>query len=530
MNYPIANLKPEEIATLKLREIFEEYGYKKYKISRFEEYGLYAANKDFLGGEKVITFTDLDGRLLALKPDVTLSIIKNTRAAGDKTEKLYYIENVYRESKDSHTFKEIPQMGLEYIGKVGQEGITETVALAARTLKTVSSDHVLEISHMDFAVELLRSMKLAEEDYFHLLKLIRNKNSDGIRKVSAMAGLSEDQTETLCGITRLYGPVAGTIKAARKLAVNEAMEKALDQLQDICSGLREMGCAGKIQADLSMVNDIDYYNGIIFRGYLKNSGRNVLAGGQYDRAMMLFGKKAEGIGFALYLNEIGRSGRSRLTQKDADSSAPEDMLNIALPKGRLGNRVYKMLQEAGFGCPGFDEKGRKLIVENTEQRIRFLFVKPSDVAVYVEHHAADIGIVGKDILMETAPDVYELMDLNTGKCRMAVAAPRGYTEDMDRTLRVATKYVNVAKKYYLEKNRDIEIIKLNGSIELGPILGLSDVIVDIVETGSTLRENDLEIIDEFKQISARLIANKSSFKFRDKTIEKIAERLGEVIK
>ncbi|HUM55949.1 MAG TPA: ATP phosphoribosyltransferase regulatory subunit, partial [Bacillota bacterium] len=158
MEFETADLKPEEIVTLKLRGIFRKQGYKKYKMSRFEEYGLYAANKDFLGGDKVITFTDLDGRLLALKPDVTLSIIKNTRADLSSQEKLYYIENVYRESKESHTFKEIPQVGLEFIGKVGKEGIIETVCLAAETLKTVSRNYVLEISHMDFAVELLQSM------------------------------------------------------------------------------------------------------------------------------------------------------------------------------------------------------------------------------------------------------------------------------------------------------------------------------------------------------------------------------------
>ena len=157
-------------------------------------------------------------------------------------------------------------------------------------------------------------------------------------------------------------------------------------------------------------------------------------------------------------------------------------------------------------------------------------VKPSDVAIYVEHHAADVGIVGKDILLESGPDVYELLDLNIGKCRMAVAAPKGYVEDPDRTLRIATKYVNIAKKFYSEKNRDIEIIKLNGSIELAPILGLSDVIVDIVETGNTLKANNLEVIEEFKDISARFIANKSSFKFQNEIISDMMNKLGEAVK
>ena len=205
------------------------------------------------------------------------------------------------------------------------------------------------------------------------------------------------------------------------------------------------------------------------------------------------------------------------------------MLNIALPKGRLGDKVYNILKDAGYDCPDYENKDRLLVLESPENGVRYLLVKPSDVAIYVEHHAADVGIVGKDILLESNPDVYELLDLNIGKCRMAVAAPVGYEEDPDRALRIATKFVNVAKKHYAEKNREIEIIKLNGSIELAPILGLSDVIVDLVETGTTLRENHLEVVEEIVKISARLIDNKSSFKFKTKQIETIAQKLEEII-
>lgn len=206
------------------------------------------------------------------------------------------------------------------------------------------------------------------------------------------------------------------------------------------------------------------------------------------------------------------------------------MLNIALPKGRLGDKVYDMLASIGYDCPGYYDESRKLVFESPEKNVRYLLVKPSDVAIYVEHHAADVGIVGKDILLENKSDVYELLDLNIGKCKMAVAAPEGYVEDPDITLRVATKYVNVAKDFYAKRNRDIQIIKLNGSIELAPILGLTDVIVDIVETGSTLRENNLKVIEAFQDISARFIANKTSFKFENEMISKMLKELGEQIK
>ena len=201
------------------------------------------------------------------------------------------------------------------------------------------------------------------------------------------------------------------------------------------------------------------------------------------------------------------------------------MLNIALPKGRLGEKVYAMFAKAGFECPALLETSRKLIFDNEEAGVRYFWVKPSDVAIYVERGAADIGVAGKDILLEYRPDVYELLDLNVGKCRMAVAAPEGFRDDPDRTLRVATKFSRIARDYYSSVGRDIDIIHLNGSIEIAPILGLSDVIVDIVETGTTLRENHLAVIEEIVPISARLIANKSGFKFRTEQIERLTEGL-----
>ena len=201
------------------------------------------------------------------------------------------------------------------------------------------------------------------------------------------------------------------------------------------------------------------------------------------------------------------------------------MLNIALPKGRLGEKVYKKLEESGYNCGDIYGDSRKLIFTNDEIGVSYFLVKPSDVAIYVELGAADIGVVGKDILLESSPDVYELLDLGFGKCRMAVAAKNGYAEDLSRPLRIATKFVNIAKNNFDTKHRETEIIKLYGSIELAPILGISDVIVDIVETGTTLRENDLSVIEEIVPISARLIANKSSYKFKQSQIDKIVEGL-----
>lgn len=201
------------------------------------------------------------------------------------------------------------------------------------------------------------------------------------------------------------------------------------------------------------------------------------------------------------------------------------MLNIALPKGRLGDQVYELLDGIGYDCRDIYEDNRRLVFENEQTGVRYFLVKPSDVAIYVEHGAADVGIVGKDILLESAADVYELLDLHIGKCRVCVAGKQDFREDTERRLRVATKFVNIAKGYYAGLNREIEIIKLNGSIELAPILGLSDVIVDIVESGTTLKENDLRVISEIVPISARYIANKAAYKFKQAEITTMLTKL-----
>lgn len=203
----------------------------------------------------------------------------------------------------------------------------------------------------------------------------------------------------------------------------------------------------------------------------------------------------------------------------------EEYINIALPKGRLGDKVYNIFEELGYGCPEIHEQNRRLIFEDEQNKVRYFWSKPSDVAIYVERGAADVGVVGKDILLEYEPDVYELLDLGIGKCRMAVAGMKGARISSRRTLKVATKFPRIAAGYYASHSRDIDIIKLNGSIEIAPVLGMTDVIVDIVETGKTLRENGLEVFEEIAPISARFVVNKASFKFKNAQITQMRDRL-----
>ncbi len=206
------------------------------------------------------------------------------------------------------------------------------------------------------------------------------------------------------------------------------------------------------------------------------------------------------------------------------------MISVALPKGRLGSKVFDIFAKIGYDCDEMHSDSRQLVFTSKENGISYFLVKPSDVSIYVEHGAADIGIVGKDILLEYEPDVYELLDLGIGKCRMCVAGMNEFKDNPDVSLRVATKFVNIAKSYFKSINRNIEIIKLNGSIELAPILDLSDVIVDIVETGTTLKENNLTVLTEFLPISARLIANKASYKFKTDKINNIVTKFSEELK
>ena len=515
-------LRPQERVSLQLRLLYERAGFRQYHMGRFEEYGLYREYSRFLSSDQIITFTDLDGRLLALKPDVTLSIAKNAPVEEGSCGRFYYLENVYRPSQESHTFREISQMGLECIGAVDDEVTAQTVSLAIRSLALTGRDYVLEISHMGFVTGLFDAVGAPESIRSRLLTCIRDKNRHELQKCAAEVGLSRQGTDALCLLSGLSGCWETVLAAAEPLALNAAMGTALSDLRTLCQTLEAQGDTRNLKLDLSLVNDMGYYNGLVLQGFLAGLPRAVLKGGRYDPLAEQFRPGARAIGYALYLDELARLGQ--------EESAPGEraVLNIALPKGRLGDKVYDLLAGVGYGCPENYNDTRKLVVENPAAGIRYFLVKPSDVPIYVEHGAADVGIVGKDILTESGADVYDLLDTGLGQCRMCVAGSKDFVDDPGRTLRVATKFVNIAKNYYAAQGRDIDIIKLNGSIELAPILGLSDVIVDIVETGTTLRENDLTVLTEFMPISARFIANRASYQFKHREIETLLSKLTEV--
>ena len=525
MEFDLARLQPKERASFALRALYEAAGCRKYHMGRFEEYGLYQENRSFLSSEQVITFTDLDGRLLALKPDVTLSIAKTAQPAPGETLKYYYHENVYRPSAESHTFKEISQMGLELLGEVKEPEVRQTVCLAARSLEQMGQPWVLEISHMGYLFGLFDALGVPEAARPGLLETLRAKNIHELRAAAKAAGLSDADANALTALLSLSGEYAVALPRAAALCRNARMKAAVAELNALAEPLAKAG--GSIRLDLTLAGEMEYYNGLIFQGYLRPLPRPLLKGGRYDLLMQQFTPGAGAIGFAVYLDELDRL--SAPLPPVQQQGTERQWLNIALPKGRLGDKAYGLLAAAGYEANENYNETRKLVVENPEAGVRYFLVKPSDVAIYVEHGAADIGIVGKDILTESGADVYELLDTGMGKCRMCVAGPRNFVDDESRALRVATKFVNIARAHYESIGRDIDIIKLNGSIELAPILGLSDVIVDIVETGTTLKENNLAVLEEFMPISARFIANKASYKFKYAQLTELLNKMKEAL-
>ena len=501
------SLSLQEKVIFALRALYRENGYTQYRMSKFEEYDLYAKNKDFLISDSVITFTDTNGKLMALKPDVTLSIIKNIKDQPDTVQKLFYNENVYRISRDNQSFKELMQVGLECIGQVDGGDISQVLTLAGQSLLRISPNALLDVTNLDLLGQILKGFEQAE-----ILKCVEEKNIAGLEKTD----LPEETLLALKTLLSVTGPAAQALPRLKEALSGRWDTTALTQLESILHAIEDPAVQNMLRVDFSTVSDMHYYNGIVFKGYIAGVPTAVLSGGQYDKLMGKMKRASRAIGFAVYLDMLNM----------ADSKESDDgFLNVALPKGRLGEKVYAMFEKAGYPCPAIKENNRKLIFENPELGVRYFWVKPSDVAIYVERGAADLGVAGKDILLEYNPEVYELLDMNLGKCRMAVAAKKDFRDDPERPLRVATKFSAIARQHYLSKGRDIDIIHLNGSIEIAPILGLSDVIVDIVETGTTLKENDLEVVETVVPISARLVANKTSYQFKKEKITELQRKI-----
>ena len=306
MNIINSTLHREEQAIFDLRELYEQYGYKKYKMSKFEEYDLYLENKSFLPSQQVITFTDLNGKLMALKPDVTLSIAKNVPSAPKEPEKLYYNENVYRSPHGSNEYREIMQVGLECLGDVDLYSQSEVVMLACKSLSKLSEDSVMVVSHMGFVSGLLESCALPFALGEKILKCIEHKNAHEIIRLCDNSGISGEKRDSLVALTSLCGTFADTLDKAAEMVKNDKMMDSLLQLRELASVLSadiEISC---IKLDFSVINDLSYYNGLIFQGFIDGVPTAILSGGRYDNLMEKLGKNTQAIGFAVYVDLLER--------------------------------------------------------------------------------------------------------------------------------------------------------------------------------------------------------------------------------
>lgn len=357
MSISKAILTNEERAVFALRELYNSYGYLRYKVSKFEEYDLYARNKNFLISENILTFTDTDGRLMALKPDVTLSIIKNLGNSAAETHKLYYNENVYRTSASADGFREIMQIGLECIGKIDSYAMCEVITLAQKSLDLISEENILDVSHMGLITGMLEALGIDEEEEKLLLRLIENKNTPAIKSACERLGVSADKAESICKMTTIYAPLKSALGEIEDILYTDKMRAACDELCAVAEYLDRVGNADKVYLDFSTVNDMSYYNGITFKGFINGIPDGVLSGGRYDRLMQKMGKSAGAVGFAVYLDMLRLLDRGA-SEYDVDTLLSYDesadvlaVLDMANALRKEGKRVrVELCAPTGVKC------------------------------------------------------------------------------------------------------------------------------------------------------------------------------------
>ncbi|WP_313524553.1 ATP phosphoribosyltransferase regulatory subunit [Anaerotignum sp.] len=374
MTLPKMLLKKEEEVIFRLRALFEQFGYKQFKMSKFEEYDFYAENRNFLSSENILTFSGLDGKLLALKPDVTLSIVKNTKGNFQIPERVYYNENVYRVRKGAGEYKEIMQVGLEYIGEVDRYATLEVIRLAQKSLTIISDDYIMDISHMGFVLGLIEELGLGSSQNMALLKGISEKNAHSIQAICKQYAVATDLEQVLVEVASLYGSMGDTLAKAKVLCVNEKMNQALEELEAVFADLKANGGCENMNLDFSIVNGMDYYNGIIFQGFINGVPSSILSGGRYDNLLHKLEKNSDAIGFAVYLDLLERFDNLQkeydtdillLYEENTDTAAllkSVEMLtsngqSVIVQRQNNGEVKYKQLWS-------MKERGLEIIAEN----------------------------------------------------------------------------------------------------------------------------------------------------------------------
>ena len=496
-----------------LSALYKENSYRKVITPAIEFFDVFNNGNTGIEADDMYKLTDNYGRTTVLRPDNTMPIARlvATRLRdADFPVRLYYNQNVFVKNKVlAGRTDEIPQSGIELIGDGSVEADIEVISMAVEALRCSDlNSFKLEIGHAGFFNAILGKMNLTATQKADICQSIESKNYAALGDLLNKMPASEE-TSVLRILPRLFGGI-DVLNKAKKLYKSAESNKALDYLKTLFEKLEDMGLSDSVMIDLGLVNRSNYYTGVIFRGYAEGSGVTILSGGRYDNLISEFGMDCPAIGFAVDVNA--------LCEVKNEVINVERPIRIALTKGRLEKCSVKLFQKMGLNTSELENKGRRLIIPVDQYEA--VLSKAPDVITYVEHGVCDIGVVGKDTIVEHNSAFYEVMDLNVGKCRFVLACPKG-TDFFSGYKRktVASKYPKVASEFFKSKGMDVDIIKIEGSVELAPLLGLADGIVDIVETGSTLKENGLEAVEEIMPISARVIVNMASMKLRKEEIE-----------
>ena len=511
------------------------HGYEDIETPTFEYFDVFSSNIGTTPSKELYKFYDKEGNTLVLRSDFTPSIARAfSKFYSDEKDavRLCYSGSTFVNASDLQgKLKESTEIGADLFNDDSASADFEMIKLMILSmLKAGLDDFVITIGNVEFFKGLCSEFGISLEDEAALREMITNKNYFGAKDILDTLNLPDKIKELILSISDIAGSI-DSIKNTIDLVSNKRSENALKRLVAIDEMLRENKLDKYVSFDLGMLSKYHYYTGVIFRAYTPGSGDAVMKGGRYDNLLKEFGQDRPAIGFCIVLDDLYEAIRHKATLKSNISNNRDGYLTFALGKGRLANKTLALLEEIGITCEEMKDKDtRKLIFVNEELKLKFFLSKGPDVPTYVEYGAADIGVVGKDTIMEENRKNFEVLDLGFGKCRMCVCGPESARELLKHRemIKVATKYPLIAKNYFHNvKHQTVDIIKLNGSIELAPIVGLSDVIVDIVETGSTLKENGLTILEEVCPLSARMIVNPVSMRMESERINAIIEKLKE---
>ncbi len=515
----------------KAREVFKHHGYHMVQPPSFEYYDVYDAA--VTKPENMFKFFDNNGRMLALRPDITTSVarIAATKPLGELPYRIAYSGSAYRndEAFSNDRQREFSQVGMELIGVKGIEADVEVIGITVEALLSFGiTDFQIDMGQVDYFKGLSESAGLSDALSDSLREKINDKDYVAIDKILEDMKIDNELKAKFKELPHMFGGIEIAQNALSE-NLNEKSQKALLNLIQVYEELKKKGEEKHLAVDLSMIPSLDYYTGIIVKGFAKGVAFPICSGGRYDSLTEKFGRSLPATGIAIGIERVMTAISGSSEEIDEKNS---EYITVALAKGRLSELSTEIFEKLGFEVEELKSKTRKLIFTDEKNKFKFILVKASDVPVYVEYGAADIGIVGKDTLLESGKNVYEVLDLGFGKCKMAVAGPASMKDKIDgrNIMRVASKYPKIARDYFHRvKGQTVDIIKLNGSVELGPLVGLSEVIVDIVESGKTLIENGLEVLEDICELSARLIVNRVSLKIYRERIIALVDSIREEI-